>query len=85
MPEVADQNVFDGVMTVIKKHSSDQAACQSAGLESHLLDDLHVNSARIVDVVLDFEDAFNIQIKDSDMDRIRTVGDAVALVKELKN
>ena len=50
-------------------------------LETHILDDLKVNSARLVDVVLEFEDAFDIEIADDDVDAVETVGDAVRLIE----
>ena len=49
-------------------------------LETGLLDDLKVNSARLVDIVLAFEDAFDIEIADEDADSVNTVGDAVSLI-----
>jgi acyl carrier protein len=47
---------------------------------SSLSDDIGINSARMVDIVLDLEDKFGIAIPDSDMDRMATVGDVVQLV-----
>ncbi|MFP8876298.1 MAG: phosphopantetheine-binding protein [Myxococcota bacterium] len=45
-----------------------------------MLDELKVNSARLVDVVLEFEDAFDIEIADEDIDRVETVGNSVQLI-----
>ena len=52
----------------------------SVGPNTHILDDLKVNSARLVDVVLAFEDKFGIEIADDDVDTVNTVGDAVRLI-----
>ena len=41
-----------------------------------------MNSARLVDVVLAFEDEFDIEIPDEDVDSVNTVGDCVKLVIE---
>jgi acyl carrier protein len=41
---------------------------------------LKVNSARLVDVVLEIEDTFGIEVKDEDADKVKTVGDAVQLI-----
>jgi acyl carrier protein len=51
--------------------------------ETHIINDLQVNSARLVDIVLDFEDTFDLEISDDDADKINTIGDAVKLVKDL--
>ncbi len=45
-----------------------------------ILEDLKVNSARLVDVVIAFEDEFDIEIEDEDVDSVNTVGDAVTLI-----
>ena len=39
-----------------------------------------MNSARLVDIILDFEDAFDIEVEDEDADAVNTVGDAVQLI-----
>ena len=53
---------------------------EHVGPGTHILDDLKVNSARLVDVVLAFEDEFGIEIADDDVDTVNTVGDAVRLI-----
>jgi len=42
-----------------------------------------VNSARLVDVILDFEDEFDIEVDDEDADAVNTVGDAVTLIEAM--
>ena len=49
-------------------------------MQTSILDDLKVNSARLVDVVIAFEDDFDIEIADEDVDTVNTVGDAVNLI-----
>ena len=45
-----------------------------------LVVDLDINSARLVDIVLELEDRFGISIEDSAMDEFLTVGDVIDLV-----
>ena len=52
----------------------------SISMETNILGDLKVNSARLVDVVIAFEDEFDIEIADEDVDTVNTVGDAVNLI-----
>lgn len=49
---------------------------------SLLVDDLKLNSARFVDVVLETEDRFNISVNDQEMERFERVGDAVDFICE---
>jgi acyl carrier protein len=44
--------------------------------------DLNVNSARMIDLVLEIEDTFQISIEDESIDRLVSVGEAVDLIME---
>ena len=73
--------VFERVVKILTPYVKNQEALDGVGLATHILDDLKVNSARLVDVVLEFEDAFDIEIADDDVDSVETVGDAVRLIE----
>lgn len=45
-----------------------------------LVEDLNVNSARLVDIILEMEDKFSIRIDDAETEALTTVGSAVNLV-----
>jgi acyl carrier protein len=74
------KEVFDKVVAILKPFAKNPAALASVTVESSIQKDLKVNSARLVDVVLEIEERFGIQIKDEDADKVRTVGDAVSLI-----
>ncbi|MDH3519652.1 MAG: phosphopantetheine-binding protein [Myxococcales bacterium] len=78
---MAQHGVFEKVVKILTPYVKNQEALDSVSLETHILDDLKVNSARLVDVVLEFEDAFDIEIADEDVDSVETVGNAVALIE----
>ena len=46
------------------------------------IDDLGADSLAIVELVLAFEEQFEIDIPDEDTEKIRTVGDAVKYIQE---
>jgi acyl carrier protein len=48
--------------------------------ESMTLDEAGVDSARLVDIVLDLEVQFGIHIEDSDIETFGTIGDIITLV-----
>ncbi|WP_114206323.1 acyl carrier protein [Acidisarcina polymorpha] len=52
---------------------------------TNLSENLGINSARMVDIVLDLEDKFKISIPDSDMEQMNTVGEIVTLIYSLCN
>jgi acyl carrier protein len=49
---------------------------------SLLVGDLKVNSTRFVDIILDTEDKFKIEVRDDDMKRFERVGDAIDFICE---
>ena len=52
--------------------------------ESSFIDDLGADSLAIVELVLAFEEQFDIDIPDEDTEKIRTVGDAVSYIASHK-
>ena len=77
---MTEKEAFEKVVAIIKKFAKDANAVASISMETSILKDLKVNSARLVDVVLELEDAFGITVSDDQADKVRTVGDAVKLI-----
>jgi len=48
--------------------------------DSHLINELNINSAHLVDIVLDLEDQYDILLEDEDMQKMQTVGDALEII-----
>jgi acyl carrier protein len=46
------------------------------------LDDLGADSLDIVELVMSFEEAFDLEIPDEDAEKMQTIGDAVGYLKE---
>ena len=51
---------------------------------SQFIDDLGADSLAIVELVLAFEEQFEIDIPDEDTEKIRTVGDAISYISSRK-
>lgn len=77
---MSDVDVMTKVVGILSPYAKNPDALAGVSPETHILDDLKVNSARLVDVVLAFEDEFGIEIADDDVDTVNTVGDAVRLI-----
>ena len=52
--------------------------------DSALIDDLGADSLDTVELIMEFEKAFDIQIPDEDAEKIATVGDAIKYIEEHK-
>jgi len=48
------------------------------------VDDLGADSLDTVELVMDFEEKFGLEIPDEDAEKIRTVGDAINYISEKK-
>ena len=50
--------------------------------EASFIDDLGADSLDIVELVMEFEKEFNIDIPDEDAEKLRTVGDAIGYLNQ---
>lgn len=71
---------FGKVTSIIKPFVKNTAAFGEATDSTRIIEDLGVNSARLVDIILAFEDEFGIEVDDESADRVRTLGDAVRMI-----
>lgn len=81
--EMTQEEIFDKVVEIVTPYAKNHEALGNVTEETNILVDLEVNSARLVDVILAFEDAFDIEVEDEDADAVNTVGDAVELIQNL--
>ena len=66
---------------IVKPYVQNDLAYENFGRETDFIKDLEINSANLVDIVLDVEDEFNIAIENEAMDNMLTVRDAVELIR----
>jgi acyl carrier protein len=77
-----EKKIFEEMVNILKAYTKDVALLEKATSETHILNDLKVNSARLVDVIIKCEDVYGISIDDDEADKIRTIGDAVRVIKQ---
>ncbi len=72
--------VFEKVRGIL----ADQFAMEEEDitLDSSITDDLGADSLDIVDVVSTLSDEFGVEIQESDVDNIKTVGDMVKYIED---
>ena len=74
--------IFEKVQEIIVKELKVDAA--KVTLEASLKDDLGADSLDAVEIVMDIEDEFGVEIDDTKAEAISTVGDLVSYIEELK-
>ncbi|MBU0993471.1 MAG: acyl carrier protein [Proteobacteria bacterium] len=75
-----EKEIFNEIIRIIEEFVKDNSLLKTARPETNIIKDLKVNSARLVDIIIKAEDAFDIEIDDDDADSIKTIGDAVRVV-----
>lgn len=73
---------YQKLRTIIQTYLPDDVPADAVKMESHLTQELNINSAHLVDVVLDVEDAFDIILENEDMDEMQTVEDALRIIAQ---
>ncbi|MDE2722009.1 MAG: acyl carrier protein [Gemmatimonadetes bacterium] len=54
----------------------------SVNADAHFIDDLGADSLDTVELVMAFEEEFDMEISDEDAEKLETVGDAIAYLDE---
>ncbi len=67
---------------IIKTYLPEDVSAIDINRSSDLTRELNINSAHLVDIVLDIEDKFNIEFKNEDMEKLRNVNDAILLIQQ---
>ena len=77
--------VFDILKPIISEYLPEDVEADQIVPEADLTAELNINSAHLVDVVLDVEDKFEIELSNSDIEQLRTVSDAVRIILSRQN
>ncbi|MFQ5964383.1 MAG: acyl carrier protein [Candidatus Scalinduaceae bacterium] len=75
-----EQTVEEKVKEIITKQMG--VGKEQVMPETSFVNDLGADSLDTVELVMEFEDAFDINIPDEDAEKIQTVGDAIKYIKE---
>ena len=81
---MTQQEIHAKVIEILRPFVKSATPLNEVTMQTNILNDLKVNSARLVDIVLEIEDAFGIAVKDEEADQVKTVGDAVNLIMKAK-
>ena len=80
-----DQNQYEELKAILKPYIQNEEAFNNLTSDTHFIEDLEINSANLVDVVLDVEDKYDIEIDNDSMEKMLTISDALAIISEKQN
>jgi acyl carrier protein len=75
------EELISALKPIIAPYTTNEEAFGKLTEETDFMRDLQINSANLVDIVLDIEDHFGIVIENSDMERMLNVGAAVEIIE----
>lgn len=78
---ISMETLFNEIQEIIKKYAFDKKLVEAATEQSRIIADLKINSARVVDIVLDIEEKYDIEIDDKSISKIITIQDAINVIK----
>ena len=71
---------YQKLKEIIKVYLPEDVSAEMISKESHFTKELNINSANLVDIILDVEDAFDIRLENEDMEQMETVKDALNII-----
>lgn len=67
---------------IVKPYVKNEAELENINENTDFINDLNINSANLVDVILDVEEVFDIEIDAESMEKMRDVKSALAVIEE---
>ena len=77
------QNIFEDVKSIVVERLGVEES--KVTLQAKFKEDLGADSLDIVELVMELEDKFNLEIPDEDAEKITTVGEVVSYIESNTN
>ncbi|AWH86027.1 acyl carrier protein [Flavobacterium album] len=75
------EQITGKLKAIIKPYTSEVEVYDKLTEDTDFINDLKINSANLVDIVLDIETAFDIRIENEEMERMLTVKAALDIIE----
>jgi acyl carrier protein len=75
------EEIIEKLKVIVKPYSQNQDAYDNLNENTDFIKDLHINSANLVDIILDVEEAFDIVIENTDMEKMLTVKASLDIIE----
>ncbi|MFD2903986.1 acyl carrier protein [Sphingobacterium anhuiense] len=75
------EQLIEKLKEIIKPYTQNKEAYENLTEDTDFINDLNINSANLVDIVLDIEQIFDVVIDNADMERMLDVRTAVEIIE----
>ncbi|WP_291115536.1 acyl carrier protein [Flavobacterium sp. UBA6135] len=72
--------IIDQLKVIVKPYVTDEQAFSNLSEATDFINDLKINSANLIDVILDIEEFFAIEIDNTSMERMIDVKSAIEII-----
>lgn len=76
-----NEQIIEQLKEIIRPYVQDQSALETLTETTDFINDLKINSANLVDVILDIEEKYSIVIDNESMERMINVAAAMDIIK----
>ena len=73
--------IIENLKKIVKPYIKNQNAFENLTEDTNFINDLQINSANLVDVILDVEEIFNIEIDNESMEKMLDVRSALEIIQ----
>lgn len=81
IPKMTKEEIIDQLRTIVKPYVNNQAAFENLSETTDFITDLQINSANLVDIILDIEEHYNIAIDTVSMEKMVNVQAAIDIIE----
>ncbi len=75
------EEIIEKLKAIVKPYIKNQEAFENLSNETDFITDLKINSANLVDVILDVEEVFDIEIDNESMEKMINVSASIAIIE----
>ncbi|MCW5519386.1 acyl carrier protein [Aureitalea sp. L0-47] len=79
---MTSEEIYEKLQPIIATYLPEDVSAENINKDADLTQELNINSAHLVDVVLDVEDVFDIELSNNDLESLRTVNDAISIISD---
>jgi acyl carrier protein len=75
------EEIIEKLKSIVKPFVKDEEAFNKINEKTHFITDLNINSANLVDIVLDVEEAFDIEIDNESMEKMLDLENTITIIQ----
>ncbi len=76
-----NMEIIEKLKNIIEPYVNRKEGLKNLNSDTEFIKDLEINSANLVDVILDVEDEFDIRIENDEMEKMLSVGASLEIIQ----